>query len=94
MEIYGGLDFSVRGMQFNMGCLGMLLSKRMLTSRADAENDKTLGWLSGLIANDASKHPPWEAQLRKDLPRGGRLHLRAPEFSGELQRAEEPGRHR
>ena len=37
LEVFTGLDFSVRGVQFQNGCLACLLSKHMLVSRADAD---------------------------------------------------------
>ena len=63
LEIFSGLDFVVHGVNFEKACLALLLSKRMLTTRIETDTDKSLGWISGLISNDASKHPPWEAEL-------------------------------
>ena len=36
LELFTGLDVGVRGVQFHGGCLGLLLSKKMLLTRADA----------------------------------------------------------
>ena len=40
----------------------------MLTTRRGVDQDHTLRFLSGLCANDASKHPSWKATMNEALP--------------------------
>ena len=57
LEVYPVAQYEFKGQLFENGFIFMLISTKMLTTRRGVDQDHTLRFLSGLCANDASKHP-------------------------------------
>ena len=67
-EIFGRVPFRAKGINFQPGYLGLLLSTNMLKQRKTVDEDGALRWLSGLIAKKPENHPPWEKALLAAIP--------------------------
>ena len=78
IEIYPVSNFEFKGQLFDTGFVFVLIGSKMLASRKDVPGDKTLRFLSGLCANDLSKHPSWEPALNADLPPNTQLGYLLP----------------
>ena len=60
LEIYASVTCNYRGIEYKNGILALLTGQQMLKTRANPDNDKTLGWISGFIANNQAAHPAFE----------------------------------
>ena len=70
IEVYSGMDVTVKGVRFPKGRMGQVISKKMLKDRRDVQNDNRLGWLRGLISSDPSKQPAFKQRLMDSIPSG------------------------
>ena len=48
------MEFTAKSIHYPSGCMGTMVSGRMLKDRCDVHNDKSLGWLRGLISQLSS----------------------------------------
>ena len=68
LEVYPVSQYDFKGQVFERGYMFVFMSTKMLITRKGVDQDQTLRFLSGLCANDASKHPSWEATMNEALP--------------------------
>jgi hypothetical protein len=86
VEIYPIANFEFKGQVFETGFVFVIIGSKLLASRRDVPGDKTLRFLSGLCANDLSKHPAWEEALNRALPQGTQLAYLNPNHPANCSR--------
>ena len=64
------MEFTAKSIRYPSGCMGTMVSGRMLKDRCDVHSDKSLGWLRGLISQDPAKQPGFKDLLQSSVPPG------------------------
>ena len=70
IEVYSGMDVTVKAIRFQRASMGQVVSKKMLENRREVQNDNRLGWLRGLISLDPAKQPAFRQRLMESVPVG------------------------
>ena len=70
IEVYSGMDVTVKAIRFQRARMGQVVSKKMLENRREVQNDNRLGWLRGLISSDPAKQPAFRQRLMESVPVG------------------------